>query len=114
MLDMDDLKAINDRDGHAAGDAAIRAMADAIRARTRNTDLAVRWGGDEFLVVLPGLSEAEGSARRDQIAAGIAAGGLSASTGVATYGETVDIMNAVEAADASMYAVKARRHAPST
>jgi diguanylate cyclase (GGDEF)-like protein len=109
MLDMDGLKAINDREGHAAGDAAIRTMADAIRARTRNTDLAVRWGGDEFLVVLPGLSVAEGAARRDQIAAGIAEGGLSASTGLAAYGETVDIMDAVEAADAAMYAVKAQR-----
>jgi putative two-component system response regulator len=87
-------------------------MADAIRARTRNTDLAVRWGGDEFLVVLPGLSEAEGSARRDQIAAAIGEGGLSASSGVAAYGESVDIMDAVETADASMYEVKARR-APS-
>jgi diguanylate cyclase (GGDEF)-like protein len=111
MLDMDGLKKINDREGHAAGDAAIRAMADAIRAKTRNTDLAVRWGGDEFLVVLPGLSVAEGSARRDQITAGIADVGLSASTGVAAYGDAIDMMDAVETADASMYAVKAQRRA---
>jgi diguanylate cyclase (GGDEF)-like protein len=111
VLDMDGLKAINDREGHAAGDEAIRAMADAIRAKTRNTDLAVRWGGDEFLVVLPGLSETEGSARRDQIAEAIAGQGLSASTGIAAYGGAVDIMNAVEVADAAMYEVKARRQA---
>ena len=112
MLDMDGLKAINDREGHAAGDAAIRAMANAIRARTRNTDLAVRWGGDEFLVVMPGVSHSEGHARRDQITEAIAQSGFSASAGVAGYGDGVDIMAAVDAADAAMYAVKARRGPP--
>jgi GGDEF domain-containing protein len=47
MLDMDGLKGINDRHGHAAGDSAIREVAEAIRSRTRTTDLVVRWGGDE-------------------------------------------------------------------
>ena len=110
MIDMDDLKVINDRQGHAAGDAAIRAAADSIRTRTRNSDLTVRWGGDEFLVVLPGLSEHEGRARRDEIAQGICAAGLSASTGVSIYGGGVDIMAAVERADAAMYASKHARN----
>jgi diguanylate cyclase (GGDEF)-like protein len=111
MLDMDDLKAINDKQGHAAGDEAIRALADAIRARTRATDVPVRWGGDEFLVVMPGLSLAEGEERRDRIAETVAGHGLSASAGVGAYGDGVDIMAAVDAADRQMYAAKQRRDA---
>jgi diguanylate cyclase (GGDEF)-like protein len=109
MLDMDGLKAINDGQGHAAGDEAIRSLADAIRARTRATDVPVRWGGDEFLVVMPGLSLAEGEDRRDRITETAAAHGLSASAGVGAYGDGVDIMAAVDAADRAMYAAKEKR-----
>jgi diguanylate cyclase (GGDEF)-like protein len=111
MLDMDGLKAINDAEGHGVGDAAIRAMADAIRSRTRNTDLAVRWGGDEFVVVMPGVSLAEGQARQEQLRQGIAQGGFSASAGAAAYGEGVDIMAAVDQADRAMYASREARRA---
>ena len=109
MMDMDGLKAINDQEGHGVGDGAIRAVADAIRARTRNTDLAVRWGGDEFVVVMPGIALEEGRGRRDQIIDGVAQTGFSVSAGIADYSAGVDIMTAVDQADRDMYAARQRK-----
>lgn len=56
MIDIDSLKAINDKAGHAAGDAVIRAAANVIRAIIRADDLLFRWGGDEFVAVIPNLN----------------------------------------------------------
>ena len=53
MIDLVGLKATNDTRGHAAGDAALRSMADAIRAGTRADDRGYRLGGDEFALLLP-------------------------------------------------------------
>jgi len=53
MIDIDHLKQINDADGHAVGDIVIRAAANAVRSRIRADDLLFRWGGDEFLAILP-------------------------------------------------------------
>jgi diguanylate cyclase (GGDEF)-like protein len=53
MLDLDGLKQVNDRLGHQAGDERILAVADCLRATTRDTDAAYRTGGDEFMVLLP-------------------------------------------------------------
>jgi len=53
MLDLNNFKQVNDRFGHAAGDAALRNVADALKASKRDTDSVFRWGGDEFVVLLP-------------------------------------------------------------
>ncbi|MEE8201366.1 MAG: GGDEF domain-containing protein [Candidatus Acidoferrales bacterium] len=53
LLDLDDLKAFNDRFGHAAGDRLLRAFARALQESLRRSAIPARWGGDEFLVILP-------------------------------------------------------------
>lgn len=53
ILDIDNLKAINDKFGHLVGDQAIKNVADAIMESIREIDLAFRYGGDEFLIILP-------------------------------------------------------------
>ena len=66
MLDIDHFKQINDRHGHLAGDAVIRTLAQAIREEARDMDIASRYGGEEFLVILPqtGLVGGRGFAER--------------------------------------------------
>jgi diguanylate cyclase (GGDEF)-like protein len=111
VLDMDGLKALNDSKGHSAGDQAIRRTADAIRSHTREGDLVLRWGGDEFVVVLPGASMEEGARRSEGISAAIVGLGLGASVGLCAYGPEHDIVLAVREADRQMYEVKAARKA---
>ncbi len=66
LLDLDDLKVVNDREGHAAGDETLRLMARTMREQGRDNDLLFRTGGDEFAMLLPGadIEDATGVAER--------------------------------------------------
>lgn len=117
LVDLDGLKTLNDRHGHAAGDEAIRGLARVIRSHLRETDIGARWGGDEFGVLAPNTSEPAALALAERIRAMIpeAAAGwrLSGSVGVATIdpgrdGAVVDPATLMRAADAALYEAKRR------
>jgi diguanylate cyclase (GGDEF)-like protein len=113
MLDVDNFKEINDAAGHETGDLALRLLADSVRANLRAVDTAVRYGGDEFVVILPqaniqgGLIVAERLRSRIQQIEVPGFGRLSASLGLATFpvhGSSRDTL--LLAADRALYTSK--------
>ncbi|MCS6853400.1 MAG: diguanylate cyclase [Elioraea sp.] len=116
FVDLDNLKQVNDRLGHDAGDSAIRAAAELLRAAVRPTDLVARLGGDEFALWLDGADLAAAVARAERLVADARLAlahaappevPLSLSIGVAVRthrDETVGHL--LTRADAAMYAVK--------
>ncbi len=71
LLDLDHFKRVNDRYGHLAGDAVLRAVADAVKHTVRSYDLVGRFGGEEFAILLPGVEHTEVTATADRIRAAI-------------------------------------------
>jgi diguanylate cyclase (GGDEF)-like protein len=117
MVDLDHLKTINDRDGHPVGDAAIQAAARAIRSLIRVEDFCFRWGGDEFLVLAPGLDAELAAERFLDLDHGVLFRArpelpetlLRLSWGIAEFGGRTSIQEAIVLADAAMYERRATR-----
>lgn len=117
MGDLDHFKAVNDRHGHLAGDEVLRTFGALMMRHARGSDIYCRYGGEEFLLVLPGMTEDAARARAEHLRAQIEAalitfGGtgiaVTASFGVATapgHGRTGDAL--IAAADQALYAAKA-------
>lgn len=114
MFDLNGFKDYNDRYGHLAGDQALRAFADALATETRKMNLAVRYGGDEFLVLLAD-ADLEGTAvfiqrirdRFNETIAKFGVEGLGFAAGTAEYHPGMrDATELIAAADRSLYQVK--------
>jgi diguanylate cyclase (GGDEF)-like protein len=74
LIDLDDFKRVNDELGHPAGDALLRRVADALRAEVRPYDQVARYGGDEFVLVLPGTEQQAARAVAERVRARVHAG----------------------------------------
>ncbi|HEX7243472.1 MAG TPA: sensor domain-containing diguanylate cyclase [Longimicrobiaceae bacterium] len=109
LVDIDDFKAINDRSGHLAGDQILRDVATCLREQVRGCDVAVRYGGDEFLLLLPGTCLSGAATLVERIRERME-GRVRLSAGAAEYDTSMRTSaELIAAADRDLYADKRRR-----
>jgi diguanylate cyclase (GGDEF)-like protein len=121
IADLDNLKAVNDAHGHIAGDRLLRQCADLLRTTLRPYDKLYRWGGDEFLLILPSaraedvearLREVLGNAEPLPVPHGTATVKLEVSLGAADYTSAEGLNECIQLADEAMYRQKHARKSP--
>jgi len=112
MMDVDKFKRINDTYGHEQGDQVLKAITRAAKDLLRGSDLLVRWGGEEFLVVAPNTDAADGFALAENIRLAIektpieGCHNVSVSMGVSLIAAGKSIEDALGRADAALYRAK--------
>lgn len=116
QMDLDHFKAINDTHGHAAGDRALQAFAQTVRACVRSSDILARWGGEEFLLLMANTHAADGMRLLERVRATVAAtpvalpGGtslyLTVSVGLAELVPHEGTASLLQRADAALYEAK--------
>ena len=118
MLDLDKLKDVNDTLGHSAGDSLIRATAEALRSRLRESDTVARLGGDEFAILARGAGAVEAAEIAEDLVVAIREASASLAPALEPTGASVGVAElrrrfttpdqALAAADAAMYEAKRR------
>ncbi|HUF00114.1 MAG TPA: GGDEF domain-containing protein, partial [Anaerolineales bacterium] len=120
LIDIDDFKQVNDRWGHSVGDDVLVKTAGIFQSMIRKQDLVGRWGGEEFLIILPGTCDAEILAERvrceisnAEFSHGPASFGITVSIGVACAGQSDQIDQVLTDADQALYRAKLTKNAVS-
>lgn len=108
MADLDHFKEVNDRHGHAAGDAMLKLAASALQSVLRGEDVVARWGGEEFILFLPNTDSdaARMVAEKARTALEGTSGGVTASFGIATHRAGRTLESTIAAADHALYRAK--------
>ena len=118
MIDIDDFKAYNDKNGHQAGDVALQITAHCLKGALRAADVASRYGGEEFCILLPQTAMAEAGVIADRIRQRVSTtefphgkaqplGQVTISVGVSTFAKNIETSeNIIAAADRALYQAK--------
>jgi len=118
MMDMDNLKHLNDKYGHVVGDAALKSLSKLLKDQTRTEDIVCRFGGDEFLIILHNATTQMAAVRLQQwnekvkdidIVHEKMRASVSFSAGIATYPTHTSIEELIRAADKALYDIKAMK-----
>lgn len=109
VLDLNDLKSVNDTGGHRAGDELLRQFADVLTSAARHSDFVARLGGDEFGVLAVQTDLAGGRAQEQRLREALATAGIDAAIGLSVRAAGTSFATAFDAADEEMYRDKERR-----
>ncbi|WML37849.1 GGDEF domain-containing protein [Clostridium sp. OS1-26] len=119
IIDLDNFKNINDTYGHIAGDEILKQLSNILKHNIRDTDIATRWGGDEFVITLPGVSTKDALNIADRIRRAIHSHDffynnilfkVTASIGITSVENKMDINAFIDLADKALYKAKTNKN----